>query len=99
MTRENTTMSETISTTIEPSAKPTHYQIVVNGELTSVASETVTYEQVVAIAYPTPPAPDTRYTVTYRNAQHPHEGSLAPGGSVQVKKEGTVFNVRATNRS
>lgn len=92
-------MSETSSTTIEPMAKPAHYEIVVNGELKVVDSETVTYEQVVAIAYPTPPTPGTRFTATYRNAQHPHEGSLAPGGSVEVKKEGTVFNVRATNKS
>jgi hypothetical protein len=99
MTREDTVMSETTGTIVEPSAKPTHYEIVVNGELTVVKSETVTYEQVVAIAYPTPPAPGTRFTVTYRNAQYPHEGSLAPGGSVEVKKEGTIFNVRATNKS
>ena len=92
-------MSETSSTTAVQAVKPANYEIVVNGELKVVENETVTYEQVVTLAYPTPPGPGTRFTVTFRNAQHPHEGSLAPGGSVQVKKEGTVFNVRATNKS
>jgi hypothetical protein len=96
---EGSTMPETSSTPTEQAARPAHYEIVVNGELKTVQDETVTYEQVVALAYPNPPAPGTRFTVTFRNAHHPREGSLAPGGSVQVKKEGTVFNVHATTKS
>lgn len=92
-------MSESAVAGSAAPAVPTHYQIILNGEPVTVADKTVTYEQVVALAYPVPPAPDARFTVTYRNAQHSREGSLAPGGSVEVKKEGTIFNVRATNRS
>jgi hypothetical protein len=76
------------------------FDIVVNGEPKTVDSRTVSYEQVVAIAYPTPPSPESRFTVTYRKAEKkPHEGSLAPGQSVDVKKDGTIFNVKATGKS
>lgn len=92
-------MSETETAAIDEAAKPRHYEIIVNGEQKIVDSDIVTYEQVVTLAYPTPPAPGTRFTVTFRNAKEPHEGSLAPGGSVEVKKEGTIFNVKATNKS
>jgi hypothetical protein len=74
--------------------------IVVNAQEHAVESLIVTYDEVVALAYPTPPAPDTRYTVTYRKAKEPHhEGSLAPGQSVEVKKKGTIFNVTPTSKS
>ncbi len=73
--------------------------IVVNAQEVTVDSETVSFEQVTAIAYPTPPAPNTRYTVTFRNAKEPKEGSLAPGESVEVKHKGTIFNVKATGKS
>ena len=83
--------------------KATHdkdFVIIVNGEKASVESDDVSYEQVVKLAYPTPPSPDTRFTVTYRKAKEPnHEGSLAPGQSVEVKREGTIFNVKATGKS
>jgi hypothetical protein len=74
-------------------------QIVVNGEAKTVPTRTVSYDEVTKIAFPTPPAPETRFTVTFRNAHKPKEGSLAPGGSVEVKKEGTIFNVKATGKS
>lgn len=73
--------------------------IVVNGEQHKVRSDVVTYQEVVTIAFPIPPSPDARYTVSFRNAKEPHEGSLAPSQSVIVRKEGTVFNVKATGKS
>jgi hypothetical protein len=88
------------TTAIEETARHTTFVIVVNAEHRAVESQIVSYEQVVKIADPTPPSPDTRYTVTYRKAKEPnHEGSLAPGQSVQVKKEGTIFNVKTTGKS
>lgn len=51
------------------------------------------------MAYPTPPFADTFYTVTYRNAHEPKEGTLVEGQSVEVKKDGTIFNVKATDKS
>lgn len=74
-------------------------QIVVNGEPKTVPTREVSYDEVTRLAYPTPPAPETRFTVTFRNAHKPKEGSLAPGETVEVKKEGTVFNVKATGKS
>jgi hypothetical protein len=74
-------------------------RIIVNGEPKVVESDIVSYDQVVRLAYPTPPSPDTLFTVTFRNAKEPKEGSLAPGGTVEVKKEGTIFNVKATGKS
>jgi Multiubiquitin len=75
------------------------YEIVVDGTPHTVEDDTVTYEQVVAIAYPTPPNADTKFTVTFYKAHDPKEGTLKPGGSVEVKKHGTVFNVKATIKS
>jgi hypothetical protein len=74
-------------------------RIIVNGEPKIVESEIVSYEQVVRLAYPAPPSPDTLFTVTFRNAQEPREGSLAPGGTVEVRQGGTIFNVKATGKS
>lgn len=92
-------MTENTGAIVAERAAPAGFVIVVNGQQHIVEFQTVTYEEVVKIAYPTPPSPDARYTVTYRNAHKPMEGSLAPGQSVEVKKEGTVFNVKATGRS
>jgi hypothetical protein len=87
------------SAAIDDAAHQKQFVIVVNGEQTTVESKDVTYERLVALAFPTPPDPDTIYTVTYRKAQKPHEGSLVEGQSVEVKKKGTVFNVFPTGRS
>lgn len=73
--------------------------IIVNGEEHTVRSDVVTYQEVVTIAFPEPPSPDARYTVSFRHAKEPHEGSLAPSQSVVVRKEGTIFNVKATGKS
>ena len=92
-------MTESTTTAVDADAPHKDYVIIVNGEKKSVESDDVSYEQVVRIAYPTPPTPDTLFTVTYRKAKEPHEGSLAPGQSVEVKEEGTIFNVKATGKS
>jgi hypothetical protein len=76
-----------------------NYEIIVNGQQEIVTDKTVTYEQVVAFAYPTRPSADAVFTVTYRGAQAPKEGSLKPGATVEVKKEGAIFNVTPTTKS
>jgi len=93
-------MAEATETTasVDEAAKK-QFVIIVNLEAKTVDSREVSYEQVVKLAYPTPPSPETRFTVTYRKAEKPHEGSLAPGQSVEVKKDGTIFNVKATGKS
>ncbi len=75
------------------------FEIIVNAQSHDLDRAHVSYEEIVHIAYPEPAGPDTRYTVTFRNAEHPREGSLAPGESVTVKHRGTIFNVKATSKS
>ena len=77
------------------------YAIAVNGTLTVVHDASVSYGQVVHIAFPVPPGPEVTYSVTYSDADGPHggKGMLVAGESVKVKKEGTSFNVYPTTRS
>lgn len=74
------------------------FEVVVNAQVRKVQDETLTYEQIVSLAFPTPTA-GAFYTVTFRHAKDPKEGSLKPGGSVEIKKQGTIFNVTATVKS
>ncbi len=86
--------------TLEKHGKPKEYEIVVDGQLHLVPSETVTFRQVVALAYPDKAdAVDLTFVVTFRKAHQPKDGSLADGGSVIVKNKGTIFNVTYTRRS
>lgn len=92
-------MAETVTAVTDEAARRDWFAVIVNGQQHTVDSRIVSYEEVVKLAYPIPPSPDTRYTVTYRNAEEPKQGSLAPGHSVEIKNEGTIFNVKATGRS
>lgn len=92
-------MVEPTSAVADETADHKDIVIIVNAEPKTVQSRIVSYEEVVKLAYPTPPSPETRYTVSYRKAEKPREGSLAPGQSVEVKKEGTIFNVKPTGKS
>jgi hypothetical protein len=85
---------------VDQSRLDREYAIVINGELVVVPNETVSYTEVVAIAYPVPPTPDTTFTVSYRKAKGPrHDGLLVEGQTVEVKKQGTIFNVAPTGKS
>lgn len=79
--------------------KDKDFRIIVNGEPHTVEDEEVSFDEVTKLAYPTPPYPETMFTVTYRNAKKPKEGTLVEGQSVEVKKDGTIFNVKATDKS
>lgn len=76
------------------------YHIIVNVRRRTVDHKRVTYDEIVAIAYPSgAPSDNITFTVTYTRAAGPHpDGTLAAGGSVLVK-EGTNFNVRLTDKS
>lgn len=79
--------------------KDKSYTIVVDGTEHTVTNDLVSYEQVVQLAYPTPPTPDTIFSVSYEKAKkHPHEGDLVPGQTVEVK-DGTEFDVTPTGKS
>ena len=73
--------------------------IIVNGREKRVAKEEISFLEVVALAFDTPPSKETMYTVTYRRGQDDKpEGTLVEGQSVKVK-DGMIFNVTATNKS
>lgn len=88
-----------------PTASEDHrgheYAIIVDGQKRVVASDIVSYVQVVEVAYPGQSGnPQYTFTVTYRNAAgDKRDGMLVSGQTVQVKREGTVFNVTRTTRS
>ena len=77
------------------------YVIVVNAVEEMVSDKHVTFEQIVGLSYPNAPAgTKVKFSMTYRNAaSHPHAGELGEGGSVEVKKHGTIFNVTRTVQS
>lgn len=76
------------------------YEIIVNTRPKTVPAAQVTFQQVVEFAYPGPHDPNVTFSMTYRNAaSKPHAGELGPGGIVQVKRKGTIFNVCRTVQS
>jgi hypothetical protein len=77
---------------------PTEIKIIVNGREVSVTGATISYSQVVAIAYPQVDA-DTICTVTYKRG-HPSkpEGSMVNGDVVKLNC-GMIFNVTPTRKS
>jgi hypothetical protein len=79
---------------------PQTYEITVNARPRIVNAKRVTFEQVVLLAFPGAHAPNIVFSMTYRHAASaPHAGELAAGGSVEVKKQGTIFNVTSCVQS
>lgn len=74
--------------------------IVVDGTPHEVNKGTITYVEVVTLAYADyPQHREITYSVTYRKGPTPNpEGILSAGGHVVVK-EGMVFNVSRTGQS
>jgi len=69
--------------------------IIVNGRSRITTTKTVSYEDVVKLAYENPPG--HLLTVTfYRGPFRKSSGSLTPGESINVK-DGMVFNVADTS--
>lgn len=77
------------------------YEIIVNGTPDTVHTDVLTFSAIVNIAFPGHPTdPNIVFSVTFEHANSkPHQGTLAEGGSVTVKKHGTIFDVTQTNRS
>jgi len=78
-------------------------KIKVNGRTRTVEGHEVRFEEVVKLAFPTGATqPNTKFTVTFRNAaQVPTMGELDPGQTVKVKRghnaeNETIFNVTET---
>ncbi len=81
-------------------SRPTNeIEIIVNGRPRAVLGLTVTFEQIVQLAFPESHNPNSVFSVTYRKAAAPpSEGELGAGGVVKIKK-GTIFNVTQTDKS
>lgn len=78
---------------------PTEIEIVVNTRARTVPKSSVTFEQIVELAFPGPHEANVVFSMTYRKAASvPHAGELGAGGKVEVKK-GTIFNVTRTVQS
>lgn len=72
--------------------------IIVNTRPREWDKETITYEEVVALAF-SPPDPNTVYTVDFSNGPRGHtEGTLIKGRRVPVA-QGMIFNVTPTSKS
>ena len=74
------------------------FTIYVNGTPEEWKGRTISFDEVVKLAFPTPPFPNTEYQVVYAEAQGNKEGTLAEGQEVRIK-EGTQFDVTATDKS
>ncbi len=75
------------------------FEIIVNGKLRPWGEETISYSQVVDLAFPPPHTATEIFTVQYsRGPKENPEGTLALGQTVKVKS-GMVFDVSRTDRS
>ena len=75
--------------------------IIVNGRAKQWDKKGITFAEVVGLAFENPPhGADTIFSITYRKGGNEHrpEGVMVEGDSIKVK-DGTIFNVSATNRS
>ena len=75
-------------------------EVVVNAEPHLVHGESLTFEQVVRLAFSDVNFSDqVVYTVTYKRGPHQNpEGSLVAGESVFIKN-GMIFNAKRTDKS
>lgn len=82
------------------SGPPKVYTIIVNGRKKEVSAKTLSFDQVVALAFnPVPVGPTVQFSVTYRKGPPKnHEGTLTEGETVRIK-DGMVFDVTETNKS
>jgi hypothetical protein len=74
--------------------------IIINGRRKVVREKDLSFEEVIALTDNLPAGPNYEYTVTYQRAAGPRpEGSLVAGGKSVKIKDGTIFNVTATDKS
>jgi len=76
------------------------FTVIVNGRKRVVKSNTLSFDQVAALAYdPVPTGPNILITITYRHGpKENREGEMKPGETVTIKNE-MIFNVVVTDKS
>ncbi len=81
-------------------ARSKEFTIIVNGRKKVVHHKTLTFNEIVALAFdPIPVGPNIMFTITYRHGPQANpEGTLIEGGRVEIK-DGMIFNVTATDKS
>ena len=74
--------------------------IIINGTAKVIQKASLTFEEVIALAFDNPPTGDgVQFTVQFsRGHSDKPKGTLVEGQSVQAK-EGMEFDVTSTNRS
>lgn len=74
--------------------------VIINGTQKTVTKEDLSYDEVVHLAFETPPyGENTLFSVSYvRGHGNKPEGILAPGETLKVK-EGMIIDVTATDKS
>ena len=77
---------------------PSQYNILINGQKKFWNNKTISYSQLVDLAFP-PPHGDNMFVVQYsRGPKGNPEGTLVAGKEVETK-EGMVFDVLQTDKS
>ena len=82
------------------SGPPKVYTIIVNGRKKEVPTKTLSFDQVVALAFnPVPVGPTVQFSVTYRKGprQNP-DGTMTEGETLRIKDR-MIFDVTETNKS
>lgn len=76
------------------------FTIIVNGRSTKVSALSLSFDEVVKLAYANPPTgTNILFTITYRNGPKSNpDGNLLEGARVHLKN-GMIFNVTATDKS
>jgi hypothetical protein len=76
-------------------------QIIVNGRPRAWKKDEISFAEVVALAFETPPyGENTLFSVTYRRGHgNKPEGILAEGDPPVKVKDGMIFDVTATDKS
>jgi len=82
------------------SGPPKEFTIIVNGRKKEVPTKTLSFDQLVALAFnPVPVGPNVMFEITYRRGPHKKpEGTLTESGTVRIK-DGMIFDVTETNKS
>ncbi len=82
------------------SGPPKEFTIIVNGRKKQVSTKTLSFDQIVALAFsPVPVGPNVMFTITYRKGPHENpEGTLPEGATIKIK-DGMIFDVTETNKS